>query len=186
MEDTTMKMNIRKITAAVMTATVLGLSIPITAGARTFGENGKFSTADATMILKHVLGIEKLTDDNLKAADVDGDGHITTKDATQVLREVIGLPEKEDSVIINGVKYDIATTTSLDLFLQDITNEDVVQIGKLKNLTVLDLHQTEISDISPLAGLTNLVELDLYNNQISDVSPLAGLKKLTTLNLGKN
>lgn len=72
-----------------------------------------------------------------------------------------------DSVTIKGETYDIATT-ELDLHDSEITDEDVKQIGKLTNLTDLDLRNNQISDISPLAGLTNLTELRLYNNQISD------------------
>ena len=49
----------------------------------------------------------------------------------------------------------------------------------LTNLKELDLHESEISDISPLADMTNLTSLDLFNNEISNISPLAGLTNLT-------
>ena len=40
------------------------------------------------------------------------------------------------------------------------------------NLTLLDLGNNFISDLSPLKGLTNLRRLELHNNSISDISPL--------------
>ena len=77
-------------------------------------------------------------------------------------------PEELSYVIIKGKKYDIATTTRLDLHYSGITDEDVKQIGKLTNLTILNLLENKISDIKPLAGLTNLESLFLNDNQISD------------------
>ena len=40
------------------------------------------------------------------------------------------------------------------------------------NLTLLELGNNFISDLSPLKGLTNLRRLELHNNSISDISPL--------------
>lgn len=204
-------MNIKKIAAAALATVMITAAIPFTAGARTIGEGGKFNTADATTILKHVVGIEELTGDDFKAADVDGDGNVTTKDATYVLKKVLGLPiEDEDYVTIQGVKYDIATTSSIIVqgLTKTVTSEDVENVAKLKNLTELtmsfakisdissiaelknltklSLHANDISDISPLAGLTNLKSLDLHWNQISDISPLAKLTNLEELSLRGN
>ncbi len=90
------------------------------------------------------------------------------------------------SVTIQGVEYDIATTTELKLEQSGITNDDIVQIGKLVNLTYLDLWDNRISDITPLSNLTNLARLALNYNQISDISPLANLTNLTYLELCEN
>ena len=40
------------------------------------------------------------------------------------------------------------------------------------NLTWLDLHSNQISEVSPLANLINLTTLSLSTNNISDLSPL--------------
>src|SRR5271157_2029612 len=60
----------------------------------------------------------------------------------------------------------------------------------LKNLTTLDLRNTQVSDVSPLKGLKNLTTLDLSGpgppnprSRLSDVSPLKELKNLTELDL---
>ena len=56
----------------------------------------------------------------------------------------------------------------------------------LRNLTRLEIHNCNISDISGLAELTQLEWLELINNQISDISPLTNLKSLKHLNLDAN
>ena len=56
----------------------------------------------------------------------------------------------------------------------------------MTNLTVLDLHNNQISDIKPLASLTNLTYLRLVNNQIGDIKLLASLTNLTELWLNGN
>jgi|GEM_PF-2631493 len=75
-----------------------------------------------------------------------------------------------------------------------LTNEDIVQLRYMVNLTHLylmgDLKHGEnhdFSDITPLAGLTNLVRLGLAGcGQLSDISPLAGLTNLEVLDLSVN
>lgn len=80
----------KKIATSVTAAAMLAVSIPFTASARTFMEDGKFTAADATLILKHVAGLQELTGDNIKAADLDGDEHISVNDATLILKKVAG------------------------------------------------------------------------------------------------
>jgi len=48
---------------------------------------------------------------------------------------------------------------------------------------VLDLSDTDVSDLSPLARLTGLRTLGLYGTKVSDLSPLAGLTGLQSLYL---
>ncbi|MFC2140671.1 leucine-rich repeat domain-containing protein [Acidobacteriota bacterium] len=59
-------------------------------------------------------------------------------------------------------------------------------LNSLKNLTVLDLSDNQLSDISFLSDLTNLTHLNLEINQISDISILKTLTNLTHLNLEVN
>ncbi len=59
-------------------------------------------------------------------------------------------------------------------------------IEQLSNLTVLDLDENEIIDISPLATMTQLTQLSLDTNKISNIATLAFLVELTELNLRSN
>ena len=54
------------------------------------------------------------------------------------------------------------------------------------SVTVLELNQKGIVDLSPLAGMTQLTGLYLLGNDISDLSPLANLTQLQILFLSLN
>jgi Leucine-rich repeat (LRR) protein len=56
----------------------------------------------------------------------------------------------------------------------------------LTHLKILDLGDTQISDVSPLKNLTQLIRLDLDSTSVTDVSPLGGLIQLETLYLFEN
>ena len=58
-------------------------------------------------------------------------------------------------VEIGGVMYS-TESTELNLSWSFLTDEDIVNLKYMVNLTQLDLGYNQISDISPLAGLTNL------------------------------
>ena len=74
--------------------------------------------------------------------------------------------------------------TELELHASQIT--DVTPLAGLTDLTTLGLGLNQITDIKPLAGLINLKTLWLSDNQIADVMPLASLTKLRTLYLARN
>lgn len=59
-------------------------------------------------------------------------------------------------------------------------------IGKLTELTSLNLSGCALKEISALSGLVKLTTLDLSNNVISDLAPLSKLTALTMLSLKNN
>lgn len=67
-----------------------------------------------------------------------------------------------------------------------LTNEDIIPLKYMTNLTTLCLSNNQITDLSPLANLTNLTNLRINFNQITDISPLASLTNLQELNVGSN
>ena len=95
-------------------------------------------------------------------------------------------PVLETTVVIAGREYSIADTTELSIKETTLSNDDLVNIGKLTNLTNLVLVDNQIADVSSLEGLTNLTTLILYVNPITDISPLARLTNLTNLGLAGN
>lgn len=64
--------------------------------------------------------------------------------------------------------------------------EDISVFRKLKHVTVINLKENRISDISSLQGLRDLTSLYMENNLIADISPLASLTNLAVINLNKN
>lgn len=53
--------------------------------------DGKLNAADATAILKYVVGLDDNSKRNLPVADFDGNGKINARDAVMVLKRVVGL-----------------------------------------------------------------------------------------------
>ena len=55
--------------------------------------DGRVTPYDAVFVLRHIVGLEDLSQEALEAADVSGDGKITAYDAALILRRVVGLIE---------------------------------------------------------------------------------------------
>jgi internalin A len=68
--------------------------------------------------------------------------------------------------------------------ISEAINSDLIQA--LKDLELLLLYQSQISDISFLKDLHNLNSLNLRNNQISDIFILKDLQNLNSLDLRNN
>ncbi|WP_080833646.1 leucine-rich repeat protein [Cohnella massiliensis] len=84
---------------------------------------------------------------------------------------------------LNGLEY----ATNLELL--QINNSEVSNVGplgQLPSLEILDLGHNRIEDISQLTNLPSLKEINLSFNNISDPSPLSKLPKLVTYNLEYN
>lgn len=101
------------------------------------------------------------------------------------------------------------TLTTLDISGNEFTNEDIRKIAEISSLiqlnlsnnkldnidtfenlkgkiSVLDVSQNSIQDISVLSKFTNLTTLNLSNNKITDISPIAGIGTITNLRFTGN
>jgi len=101
------------------------------------------------------------------------------------------------------------TLTSLNLSGNGFTNKDIKGIEKITSLTTLkvannelteiesfeplkttlsifDVSQNKIENISKIAGFTNLISLNLSNNKIKDISPVAMCVRLNELDFSVN
>ena len=85
-------------------------------------------------------------------------------------------------VTIAGEEYSTAAK-ELRLEGKGLTDADLVPLGQMTNLEILDLRQNSISDLSPLSDLTSLRELYVDGDLIEDLSPLSGLVNLERLHL---
>ena len=126
---------------------------------------------------------------------------------TEAVTEAPALVLADDEISIKGRTYSIYET-ELYLYYERLTPLDLVSIGYMVNLKLLDLDNNSIpditalsrlinleelhldhnriSDLTPLSSLHNLEFLSLYNNRITDISPLAGLTNLESLTLWEN
>ncbi len=69
-----------------------------------------------------------------------------------------------------------------DLELLIISNNehinDLTEVGKLKHLKYLEVHNTNISDLSPLANCTEILDLNVSSTLVTDLSPLDSVMSL--------
>lgn len=75
-----------------------------------------------------------------------------------------------------------------DLFNDDIRHnaevfKEICMQAEQREIRLLDLSNTPISDLSPLASLPRLQSLMLYDTPVSDVAPLASLTELESIYL---
>lgn len=96
---------------------------------------------------------------------------------------------------IKGNYYRTDRVKELDLSGENLTDKDIKELAKFKNLRVLNLGSknhgqyntvNSITDVTPLSKLTKLEKLVLDNNQIQSISGLSKLKKLNVLDLSQN
>lgn len=137
------------------TFTMLFASSAIVSADVVYGDvdgSGNVSAKDATLILKHIVGLETLNGSAFQAADVDGSGSVDTADATMVLKKVVGLIDKfpaENSVPENTegktlVVYYSATgsTKGVAELIAKETNGDLFEIVPQDPYTSEDLNWT--------------------------------------------
>ena len=62
--------------------------------------NGGVDSGDATLVLRYVVGISDLTDEQFKAADMNEDGQVTSGDATLILRRTVQGEQGEPAKIL--------------------------------------------------------------------------------------
>ena len=101
------------------------------------------------------------------------------------------------------------TLTTLDISGNGFTNNDINRIAEINSLTqlnvsnnkldtietfeplkskvsVFNISQNQIQDISVLSKFTNLTSLDLSNNKIEDISPVSVIGTITSLKFSGN
>ncbi len=98
-----------------------------------------------------------------------------------ILRKAISTGNLPDSIGIADIKK-ITSVAELDLsnngFIQNIE-----PLGRLLNLTTLNISGTQISDLTPIRNLTELKTLDLSNTKVVDLTPLKYSSKLVYLDI---
>ncbi len=89
---------------------------------------------DASMIARHVVGIEPLGDVPLLAADIDGSGDVTIEDAVTVARLVVGLEGKSETALGNWRFWPPDAVCDSSVTDIDTLNFSAIQVGDLSSL----------------------------------------------------
>jgi hypothetical protein len=77
---------------AIADATTTAGGAPVPAGLGDVNNDGSVDVIDAIMVLKHVVGVEALTAEQIPRADMNKDTQIDVIDAIKILRKAVGLP----------------------------------------------------------------------------------------------
>src|SRR5271157_3202175 len=131
--------------------------------------------AAAAMVLVVAVAANWRRDPILELEDLGWKVHKTDK-ALEL--EFDGLPPRESLRALQR------TSQPLHVKINKVDNITSISGWSVKNLTRLELRDTQVRDVSPLKDLTNLTTLQLFYTPVSDVSPLKELKNVTTLDLG--
>lgn len=96
---------------------------------------------------------------------------------------------KEFSVDLDDVDTDLSylsnypTLNKLSLRHGKLSNSNIASVGKLSNLTNLQIFDCGATDFSFLSSLNNLKVLEIYNSPIADLTPIQQLADLEALSL---
>ncbi len=145
-------------------------------------QGGKWGLIDLKAAKKS-FGINATDDSTPSHSSSESGSGVTSEEVSEPTEPVYG---SMGSVTILGMDYDIATTTELSLSKSGVTDKEMIEIGKLVNLTRLYLYNNQITDISPVANLTKLEDLYLGANEISDISALTNLTNLYDVHMNAN
>lgn len=121
--------------------------------------DSKLTAADARLVLRHAVGLEKFTESQKNVADVDFDKKITASDARLVLRAAVGL---ETLQAMNNDRGDVtAKVGGIDVTKVPYTRNGLtVQSVSLDDNKLSCTFQNDTS--APVSG-ASYVEYKLYN-----------------------
>ncbi|MEM6309576.1 MAG: leucine-rich repeat domain-containing protein [Pseudomonadota bacterium] len=92
--------------------------------------------------------------------------------------------DRSETRALERLPESISTLTKLSVLdLDNMQVSDVSALSGLSGLSELYLNYTQVIDVSALSGLSGLSELYLRNTRVSDVSALSGLSGLSVLSL---
>jgi Leucine-rich repeat (LRR) protein len=79
------------------------------------------------------------------------------------------------------------TRHTVEVLLTELRTEDCTEAGRRASvLTLLNLSNRNLEDLTPMASLPLMTELILHNNSIADLGPLAQMPNLARLYLSNN
>jgi Leucine-rich repeat (LRR) protein len=91
----------------------------------------------------------------------------------------------EDKKVVNiALIGKLTEVTELNLGANNIS--DLSPLAGLNKLTLLDISLNKVADLKPLVGKNNLTVFNAHGNEIKDISPLAGMTKLEVVYLSNN
>ncbi|CAL5994464.1 Conserved_hypothetical protein [Hexamita inflata] len=155
------------------------------------------------LIIKYLVKINKVKSDNMIQLEIDNDDEISSLNFTDYLGVTDLCINNCDNIIFQNPPQKINSLWICNSKIQNLNGIEKMQlsklyinnslistnidaIGKINNVSTLELTSCCLFDITWIGKLQNLTELNVSDNKIEDLSALATLYKLCKLNICQN
>ncbi len=138
--------------------------------------DGVLDAADALAILRYIVQIEKLTDEQKRRADVDGNGDITANDASRILRYIVKLDRGFEAC---DIQVTLLVTSDMhgEVWSRNVmTNQP--QGSALQSSAYIDFVRTSLKNVMVLDGGNSLFGSRFSDPDGSDIQPMTELFEL--------
>lgn len=88
--------------------------------------DGQYTSSDALMILKYVVGIDTPNEQQFKIADINQNGKIETLDALKILKIVVGLEQAPDDSVVDSSSENSVIDSSSENSIVDSSSENSI------------------------------------------------------------
>ena len=147
-----------------------------------WGDNGYFYISyEDGMVESQLSGVVSTSMDNaIKISSIKN----------KVVKDIINDELKYYIMEYNNDKYITKAAFekiySLELNNKNLTSNDLDELEIFSNVSVIDLSDNNITDVSALTNLKRLYSINLNNNKVTDVSALKDLENLGSISLSGN
>lgn len=166
-----MKRTLKIAVSAFLTAAAVTLSLASSASAADTGllgdvnNDGKVTSSDSLMVLRHSVKAQLLSDTAAKYADFDGNGQITAADALLILRKAVGADEEMSIYVPSQLKLQCGDRTDLD-----VTVTPASKAGDITFQYTLDKAISTDGSGEHVLEMTNLGKIKAYHPGTSVVT----------------
>ncbi len=137
--------------------------------------DGQYTSSDALMILKYVVGIDTPNEQQFKIADINQNGKIETLDALKILKIVVGLEQAPDDSVVDSSSENSVIDSSSENSIVDSSSENSIVDSSSENSIVDSSSDIEIN-FPPIEKVNvKTVNFGDFDKSINNGEPIKGV-----------